>query len=124
MSKEEDKKHKLARVRRSLAICGYKDWAWDAATRSKARNDQRLPRHNIQRSKGNVGIPYVAGITESLQRMFRSHGVNAFVQPHNTVRSLLDAPKDKVDKLENVALCIKFLVKYVHPPMEVKVLDP
>ena len=58
ISKEEDKQHELARLRRSLAICGYKDWAWDTVTRNKARNDQRLPRHNIQRSKGNVGVPY------------------------------------------------------------------
>ena len=47
-----------------------------------------------------MGIPYVEGITESLQRLFRSHGVNAYVQPQNTLRSLLVAPKDKADKLE------------------------
>ena len=100
VSKEVDKQDELVRVRRSLAICGYKDWAWETATRNKARNNQRIPRHNIQRSKGNVGIPYVEGITESLQRLFRSHGVNAYVQPQNTLRSLLVAPKDKADKLE------------------------
>ena len=47
-----------------------------------------------------MGIPYVEGVTESLQRLFRLHGVNAFVQPQNTLRSLLVAPKDKADKLE------------------------
>ena len=95
VSKEEDKQHKLARVWKSLAICGYKDWVWDTATRNKAGNDQRLPR-----SKGNVGIPYVEDIMESLQRLFRSHGVKAFVHTQNTLRSLLVAPKDKAGKLE------------------------
>ena len=117
MSKEEDKQYELARVRRSLAICGYKDWVWDTATRNKARSDQRLPGHNIQRSKGNVGIPYVEGITEALQRLFRSHGVNAFVQPQNTLRSLLVTPKDKADKLEKCGAVYQFLAKYAHPPM-------
>ena len=100
VSKEEDKQQELARVRRSLAICGYKDWAWGTVTKNKARKDHRPPRHNVQRSKGNVGIPYMEGVTELLQRLFRSHGVSAFVQPQNTVRSLLVAPKDKADKLE------------------------
>ena len=75
-------------------------WAWDTTTRNKAQNDQRLPRHNIQRSEGNVGILYVESVTESLQRLFRSHGVKGFVQPQNTLTSLLLATKDKVDKLE------------------------
>ena len=100
VSKEEDKQQELACVRRSLAICDYKDWAWDTVTRNKVRKDHRPPRHNVQRSKGNVGIPYVEGVTESLQRLFRLHGVNAFVQPQNTLRSLLVASKDNADKLE------------------------
>ena len=47
VSKEVDKQNELVRVRRSLAICGYKDWAWDTATRNKDRENQRIPRHNI-----------------------------------------------------------------------------
>ena len=39
VSKEEDKQQELARVRRSLAICGCKDWAWDTVTRNKACKD-------------------------------------------------------------------------------------
>ena len=40
----------------------------------------------------------MSGITESLQRLFRSHGISTHVKPQNTIRSLLVAPKDKADK--------------------------
>ena len=100
VSTEEDKQAELSKVRRSLAICGYKNWTWDTVSRNHKRKINRLPRSNSQPSKGNVGIPYVQGITESLQRLYRSHGLSTYVQPQNTLRSLVVAPKDKPDKLE------------------------
>ena len=39
------------------------------------------------------------GVTELLQRLFRSHRVSASVLLQNTLRSLLIIPKDKADKL-------------------------
>ncbi len=50
----------------------------------------------------NVAIPYVPDVTESLQRLFRSHGINTYVKPQNTIRSLLVARKDKANKLDKL----------------------
>ncbi|XP_071491393.1 uncharacterized protein [Diadema antillarum] len=100
VSKEEDRQQEINKIRKSLAVCGYQEWTWNTVARNKSRDDNRIPRRNIVPSKGNVGIPYVAGVTESLQRLFRSHGISTYVKPQNTLRSLLVAPKDKANKVD------------------------
>ncbi len=80
VSKEEDKVREfIVRVRRSLSICEYKDWAFDTLleTHSVRPVDLLDPTHNPQ--KENVGIPYVRRVTEALQRLLRSHGVRTYV---------------------------------------------
>ena len=47
-----------------------------------------------------VNIPYVPGVTENLQRLFRKHGVQAHAKPSNKVRSMVVSPKDKVEPME------------------------
>ena len=42
-----------------------------------------------------VGLPYIKGVSNQLQRVFRQHGVPSFNKPFNTIRSQLVALKDK-----------------------------
>ena len=42
-----------------------------------------------------LGIPYIAGLSEQLGRVYKSHGVHMFHKPANTLRSKLVHPKDK-----------------------------
>ena len=98
---EEHKQQELNSVRKSLAICGNQDWCWNTIVRNMARDKQRIPRQGAPPSKGNVAIPYVSDLTESLQGLFRSHGINTYVKPLNTIRSLLVALlKDKANKFD------------------------
>ena len=49
-------------------------------------------------NKHPVSIPYISGLSEQLQRVFRSHGIPFYHKPFNTLRSLLVNPKDKFKK--------------------------
>ena len=41
-----------------------------------------------------IGIPYVAGLSERLQRIFKEHKVNMYHKPTNKLRDILVHPKD------------------------------
>ncbi|XP_071947575.1 uncharacterized protein [Antedon mediterranea] len=56
-------------------------------------------------SKGFVVVPYVAGLSERVSKVFKEFGINTAMKPHTSLRQLLVHPKDQVDKLE-VANCV------------------
>ena len=46
-------------------------------------------------------IPYVQGLSEALQRVYKKHHIQTAMKPHMTLRKLLVHPKDKRELLEN-----------------------
>ena len=79
-------------------MCGYWQWTHHVTKkREKAKPSVRRPDTD---KKGSVTIPYVPGVTEGLQRLFRKHGVQAHAKPFNTIRSMVVAPKDKTKAME------------------------
>ncbi|XP_072033335.1 uncharacterized protein [Amphiura filiformis] len=100
VTKEEDLDHELNSIHKSLAVCGYDKWTLDTATNKTNAKRHVRNSDSEQQVKGWVTIPYLAGVSESLRRVLRSHGIVTHIKPQNTIRSLLVAPKDKTDKLD------------------------
>ena len=50
-----------------------------------------------EKSRGMVVLPYVEGVTDTLQRIFKKHRISTAVRPHTTIRKLVVHSKDKVE---------------------------
>ncbi|XP_071947577.1 uncharacterized protein [Antedon mediterranea] len=64
-----------------------------------------LSQENTMESKGFVVVPYVAGLSERVSKVFKEFGINTAMKPHTSLRQLLVHPKDQVDKLKG-ANCV------------------
>ncbi|XP_071945092.1 uncharacterized protein [Antedon mediterranea] len=62
-------------------------------------------KENTMESKGFVVVPYVAGLSERVSKVFKEFGINTAMKPHTSLRQLLVHPKDQIDKLK-VANCV------------------
>ncbi len=54
-----------------------------------------------EKTKGQVVIPYVQGLSEAVDRVMCKHGVAVAMKPHMTLRRLLVHPKDKNETCKN-----------------------
>ena len=97
-SDAERLEHDIDHVKKSLAICGYTQWAWSSPASKKL---DPKPKHQPDSSpKGHITMPYVQGVSEPLNRIIRKNGVVVHAKPTNTIRSMLGSPKDKPDMLD------------------------
>ena len=98
VSTPEEKKAEKEHVKRALAANGYKKWVLSLPKKNREKNTE--PSTTQGSRKYPVALPYIKGLSEQLQRVFKSHGVNVYHKPFNTLRSQLVKPKDKPDKLK------------------------
>ena len=92
ITKPEDNEAELQHLRKVLSISGYPKWAWHAPGGNKTTPH---PKADQPRPKGHITLPFISGITEPICRLVRKAGVAAHVRPHQTIRRMLVAPKDK-----------------------------
>ena len=97
VSNEEDRKQEIAHVKDALRANNYKEWALKVP-KDKIKKAVDSDQQSNRKAKITVGIPYMQGMSEPLQRVFRAHGVNMYHKPVNTIRQQLVRPKDKLDK--------------------------
>ena len=51
-----------------------------------------------------VVAPYVQGVSEKVKRVFSNYGISTCFKPHQTLRQLLVAPKDKTKVQEQAGV--------------------
>ena len=101
VSEEEDRKQEEEHVEQALRTCGYPKWAITRTKKSIAeqatRESKKKPPtlEDRLRSRGQVSVPYVAGISEGLARVFKRHKVQTTMKPCQSLRQALVHPKDK-----------------------------
>ena len=102
VSEEEDRKQEETHVKEALQKCGYPKWTMKKVKqqmdcKDEKRTQQRKSREDKDRYRGLVVLPYVKGLSESVDRVMRKHRISTAMRPHQTIRSMLVHPKDKVN---------------------------
>ena len=101
MDREEEYKH----VDAALQRCGYPAKVIKGVIHSRS-NPRPKPNSSGKKSsqkerKTMAVVPYVKGLSEKVQRIFKKHGIHCALKPANTLRSMLVRPKDPRPLLEN-----------------------
>ncbi|XP_072048917.1 uncharacterized protein [Amphiura filiformis] len=108
VTEDEDKKLEEEKIRQALGRCGYPGWSFKKM-KDKMANKHNKP--NIKKdstsnpTKGFVVIPYVEGLADKSNRVFRKHGIATAMKPNTTLHKMLVHPKDKIDPL-NTSDCV------------------
>ncbi|XP_072041394.1 uncharacterized protein [Amphiura filiformis] len=87
----EEKDH----IKTALNNCGYPDWAFLKATKSK---EPKTGGASGQTNRARVTIPYISGISERVKNHFKSFGISTSFKPVNTLRGKPVNVKDKQPK--------------------------
>lgn len=82
-------------IHKSLGSCGYPNWAFQKAKKSKSSTNTDNNTATTSGSATQVTIPYVAGVSERLKNTFKSFGISTSFKPANTLRAKLVHVKDK-----------------------------
>ncbi len=90
VTKQEDKMKEEKHIEEALGACGYPKWTIkrvkDKKSASKSQNKQQKSEKS-EKSRGMVVIPYVKGLSESVDRVMRKHKITTAMKPHKTVIS-------------------------------------
>ena len=93
----EDPQSEKEHVKTALRRCGYENWSFKRACIKKqpqlAANKDSTK--STTTNKTVVVAPYVQGVSEKFRRVFSSYGVSICFKPHQTLRKILVAPKDR-----------------------------
>ena len=105
VTEDEDRLIEEESVRASLKIRGYPEWAMNnvkdqMTKKSQTKVKKSNPKPLESKSKGMVVIPYVNGVAERVQRVYKKYNVATAMKPYSTLHNLLVHPKDKRDKLQ------------------------
>ena len=104
-TKKEGREKEQKHIKNALKTCGYPKWAF-LKNRNKKRTDTE---HEREERRKNIVIPYIAGVSEKLKRIFGKHHIPVHFKPENTLRQKLVHPKDKTPrhKQSNVVYAVQ-----------------
>ena len=107
---EEEKVKEEKHVAGALKNCGYPPWAIRKVKKMRATpkdNSKKNDEKSSTPSRGQVNLPYVAGLSESFARLLKRHRVQSAMKPYNTLRQNLVHPKDKRPITDNAGVIYK-----------------
>ena len=106
---QQERTKEIDHIKGALGNCGYRQWAFDLANSQKKPPERATevpePTPPSQKSKTYITLPFIDGLSQKLQRIFKSYGVSTSFKPHTTLRKLLVSPKDPIP-LEKRAGCV------------------
>ena len=96
----------------ALRHCGYPEWALkegEVKGKRQARKDKTREGEGQDRDrpKAYAVIPYVRGVTERLQRVFKKHNISLYPKAGFTIRNAVVRPKDPLDPQEQCGVVYK-----------------
>ena len=95
ISTEEDKEEDNRHITSTLRECGYPKWAINQALKPKKPSCRRTePASGL--SPQSVAVPYIRGVAEKTQRIFKSAGVRSYLCPAQKIKQILSRPKDPI----------------------------
>ncbi|KAL9986803.1 hypothetical protein ACROYT_G001002 [Oculina patagonica] len=94
VTEDEDKTREAQHVKQALKVNNYPDWM---LTIPHSKSGTKEPENE---KKIYASAPYIKGISERLQRAFKSHEVTLIHKPVNSLRSQLVHVKDKTSNLK------------------------
>ncbi len=106
VTEDQDKRDEEIKIREAMKDCGYPKWSIDRVKQQMSEKPSKNTKPKKSKesetpSKGMVVIPYVEGVSEKIQRVFKKYNINTAMRPTNTLKSILVHPKDKKDPSEN-----------------------
>ena len=99
VTEPEDKIAEEEIIRSALMQCGYPQWTIDKVKKARQQPKKKDSKNAKSDNKTltNVTLPYIAGVTEKVQRIFRKHNIGSAVKPQTSLRNILVHAKDKQD---------------------------
>ena len=93
-SEEIDKAMEVQHVKQALKPNNYPDWM---LTTPNTRTGSRVSNESVNEKRLYASVPYIKGISERLQRAFKSYEVTLVHKPFNSLRLQLVRVKDKTE---------------------------
>ena len=93
ISTEEDKEEENRHFTSTLRECGHPKWTIDQALKPKKPPYRRTePASGL--SPQSLAVPYIKGVAEKTQRIFKSAGVRSHLHPAQKIKQILSRPKE------------------------------
>ena len=124
VSDPEDKAAEYEHVSQALMTCGYPKKVINdvikhrqtAADNTTKQQRQKTKPTDTARKPFCATVPYLKGLSEKVQRIFKRHGISCAQKPTNKLRSLLVHPKDPRPKLNTSHCVYKIPCSNCHQP--------
>ena len=87
MVTEDDKHQEEEKIKKAISQCGYSKLAMEKVKqqmKDKIKVKGKKKETEKEKSKGMLVIPYVQGVLERLQRVYKKYNINVPMRPHNT----------------------------------------